>query len=113
MKPVIVPAPSERWRRVFDRIVARCIVDPDTGCWIWTGPRGGGRNGKYPRMCLDGCTVAVHRVMYILLNGFIAPKRHVDHKCRNTACVNPDHLESVTHKENQRRRRMSFRGMAR
>lgn len=78
---------------------------PDGDCRIWQGPTSGdGRGGGYPRMCLDGQTVAVHRVIFTHFNGYIPGKKQIDHKCRNRLCVNPAHLELVTHKENQRRR---------
>lgn len=77
----------------------------ETSCHIWTGSDSGtGRGGGYPRMCLNGQTMAVHRVMYTNQHGIIPGKKQIDHKCRNRMCVNPDHLEMVTHKENQRRR---------
>ena len=55
-------------------------------------------------MSLDGQTVAVHIVSYVNKNGFVPGKKQIDHLCNNRMCVNPDHLEMVTHKENQRRR---------
>ena len=55
-------------------------------------------------MNLDGQTVAVHKVAFTNVYGFIPGKKQIDHKCRVRNCVNPDHLELVTHKENQRRR---------
>lgn len=77
----------------------------DTPCHIWQGSHSGnGRGGGYPRMSLDGQTVAVHRVMFINTHGFVPRKKQIDHLCRNRMCVNPNHLEMVTHKENQRRR---------
>lgn len=77
----------------------------ETPCHIWQGSHSGnGRGGGYPRMSLDGQTVAVHRVMYVNTHGFVPGKKQIDHLCRNRMCVNPEHLEMVTHKENQRRR---------
>lgn len=78
----------------------------DTPCWQWTGPTSGdvGRGKGYPRMNLSNQTVAVHRVVYTHFNGYIPGRKQIDHKCKNWRCVNPDHLEMVTHKENQRRR---------
>ena len=94
-----------RPRQIYEKIISRIEICEETDCWIWQGPTSGnGRGGGYPRMSLEGCTVAVHRVMYTLVFGYLPRKRQVDHKCRNRLCVNPDHLENVTHKENQRRR---------
>ncbi|MGV1791029.1 HNH endonuclease signature motif containing protein [Rhizobium sp. A37_96] len=86
--------------------MARASIDPHTGCWTWTGPDSGskGRGKDYPRMSLSGQTVAVHIVMFTNEHGYVPGRKQVDHKCRNRRCVNPAHLELVTHKENQRRR---------
>ena len=74
-------------------------------CYIWTGPHSGnGRGGDYPRMCLDGQTVAVHRVVWTNYYGYIPGKKQIDHICRNRLCVNHHHLEMVTHKKNMKRR---------
>lgn len=94
--------------QIAAKIMKNVRVDPDTGCWIWQGPTSGdsGRGCNYPRMKLRGQTVAVHRVMYTNEFGYVPGKKQIDHKCRNRLCVrpHPDHLEMVTHKENQRRR---------
>lgn len=74
-------------------------------CYQWLGPdSGSGRGGGYPRMCLDGQTVAVHLVVYTHHFGFIPGKKQIDHRCNNRMCVNPDHLQMVTHKKNQKLR---------
>lgn len=94
-----------RRESIIERIVRRTLVDEATGCWIWQGPTSGnGRGGGYPRMCLDGQTVAVHRAMFVCVHGYVPGKRQIDHDCRNRMCVNPDHLLNLTHKQNQRKR---------
>lgn len=77
-------------------------------CWIWQGPTSGkpgaGRGHSYPRMSLDGQTVAVHKVSWTNEHGYIPGRKQLDHTCRNRLCVNPAHLELVTHKANCKRR---------
>ena len=97
------------------RIMARVIIDPVSGCWIWTGPTSGDevRGAGYPRMSLSGQTVAVHLVMWTNEHGYIPGKKQLDHVCRNRLCVNPDpqHLELVTAKRNSIRREQARRTM--
>ncbi|WP_316203004.1 MULTISPECIES: HNH endonuclease signature motif containing protein [unclassified Bradyrhizobium] len=101
---------SPRRERIRDKVMSRVEVvqgtDLDTPCHIWTGSTSGsnGRGKDYPRMCLDGGTMAVHIVMYVIEHGPIPPRKQLDHRCRTRRCVNPEHLEKVTHKQNQRRR---------
>lgn len=74
---------------------------PWTGCWIWTAAtkeRGYGVIGLGSRK--EGI-IKAHRLSYILHKGQIPEDKVVMHKCNNPLCVNPDHLESGTRKENQ------------
>lgn len=93
---------------IREKIESRCEAFDgglDTPCQLWTGPTSGnGRGGGYGRMKLNGATVAVHRAMFVVVHGPIPPRKQIDHLCGNRLCCNPDHLEMVTHKENQRRR---------
>jgi hypothetical protein len=96
---------SDRRELLFQRILARIEIDIDTGCWIWTGPDSGtGRGGGYGRMSIDGGTMAVHIVMWIIRNGPIPPRKQIDHECSRRKCCNPEHLMMVTHLKNQRLR---------
>lgn len=98
---------KDRRSRIREKILERVdFVQSEAGtCWVWTGPTSGdGRGGGYPRMCLDGATVAVHRASFVNAYGIIPPKKQIDHRCGNRACVNPEHLELVTHRQNQRRK---------
>ncbi|KAB2656286.1 HNH endonuclease [Brucella tritici] len=91
---------------IEQKIRERVIIDPSSGCWNWTGPTSGssGRGHSYPRMSLDGQTVAVHRVMFTNVHGYVPGRKQIDHLCKNRCCVNPDHLEMVTQKTNCARR---------
>jgi len=44
-----------------------------------------------------------HRVSYALLKGPLVDGLDLDHLCRVRPCVNPDHLEQVTHLVNMLR----------
>lgn len=75
-------------------------VRPEGECLRWTGahtPTG------YGQMRIGGIVMGVHRVAYKLSRGLIPEGMEVDHLCRVRDCVNPDHLEAVTHRENLRR----------
>ena len=106
--------PSTRRERIRDKIAARVeIVDTGykTPCHLWTGPTSGaGRGGDYPRMSLDGATVAVHKVAWINEHGAIPPRKQLDHLCCQRRCVRDDHLELTTHKRNQKRRDQRRKG---
>ena len=81
----------------FMRWVAK---DPVSGCWLWTGAKqqewGYGVFGPV----FGRSAVGAHRVAYELFTGEIPPGQHLDHLCRVPACVNPEHLEAVTCREN-------------
>ena len=71
-----------------------------TGCWEWTSakkPNGYGRFRLYSNNGKRRYATA-HRWLWIHLNG--DTNLTIDHLCRNTSCVNPDHLEPVTLKVN-------------
>lgn len=96
---------DNRRDRILAKITACVDLDTQTGCWVWNGrDSGNGRGGGYPRMNLNGQTVAVHRVLFTHYFGYIPSKKQVDHKCKNRRCLNPEHLELVTHRQNQRRK---------
>lgn len=79
-------------------------VDAEGDCWLWTGRLGVG-GYAYVGMRVDGTwkNLRAHRASYEMLVGPIPNGLQLDHLCRIRHCVNPDHLEPVTCKENVRR----------
>ena len=81
-----------------DRIDQK-IMKVEDGCWLWNGGlsiRGYGRcwHQNKPRRA--------HIVVYEMLVGDVPEGLELHHACEVTACVNPQHLEAVTHVENVR-----------
>lgn len=90
---------------VLDRVIRNITLMPD-GCWRWDGsltPTGYGRIGIGGRLANGGKRIRAHRVTWVWLRGPIPDGLELDHLCRNTRCVNPDHLEPVTHRVNIQR----------
>ena len=66
-------------------------------CWLWVGAK----NPKGYPQCWNGQRVTpAHRFAYEFCVGPIPEGLEIDHLCRVRNCVNPDHLEPVTHREN-------------
>jgi len=81
-------------------IATRIEVDPG-GCWLWTGFVGGNGYGSFTVWRVG--TIWAHRMVYERVVGPIPEGLELDHLCRVRRCVNPQHLEPVTRRENARR----------
>lgn len=96
-----MPTSEERfWAKVAkDSPVPECR--PDLGpCWLWTASL---NNMGYGQVRVNYVLKLSHRFAYELLVGPVPAGLELDHLCRTPACVNPAHLEPVTHRENMLR----------
>lgn len=77
----------------------------EDGCMVWVGAL---NNCGYPRMNFRVAgrhtQVMVHRLMYVLYTRQDIPEGlTIDHLCNRRNCVDPRHMEAVTHSENMAR----------
>jgi hypothetical protein len=104
---------GEPFRFIAGHVAMRDVADrfwekvrqghaPDE-CWPWTAGTSGSR-AAYGVLAfkVKGRTIHkyAHRIAYELEIGPIPEGLEIDHLCRNPICVNPAHLEPVTHREN-------------
>ncbi|MDX3067722.1 HNH endonuclease [Streptomyces sp. ND04-05B] len=95
--------PEKRGRGPSGQTPAQIILrmtDRSGECWVWTGrknPKG------YAQIVIAKHQRTAHRVSYETFIGPIPEGLEIDHLCRVRHCVNPAHLEPVTHQENVRR----------
>jgi hypothetical protein len=95
---MVTPTLFDLPQRIQDKI----SPEPMSGCWLWTaaltedgyGSVGTGEGTK---------TALAHRLVFFLLGGEMPAGTEQDHVCRVRSCVNPAHLEPVTHLMNIRR----------
>lgn len=69
-------------------------------CWKW--PYAINKQG-YGQLQINKKRYEAHRWMYELIKGKPPFKSELDHLCRNRSCINPEHLQAVSHQENCRR----------
>lgn len=92
-------------RSAADRFWANVDKAAPAGCWLWAGyVKPNGYASFYPGGGRHVQKVYVHRWVYEATAGAIPEGHEVDHLCYVRHCVNPDHLELVTRRENLDRR---------
>ena len=96
-------------REPFDRLVDNCEWEGACLVWQGSGPRDYGT--FRPTTSANDPKAYVHRWIFENTVGSIPDGWDVDHVaawgCTSKKCVNPEHLDAVTHRENQRRMRLT------
>src|SRR6266404_2142488 len=102
------------------RFLSRVLVEGVAGCWTWLDSVDG---SGYGNVMIGQRMLKAHRVAYELFFGPIPKGLQLDHlchtrdlscpggrTCQHRRCINPFHLEPVSHAENQARRKGRGRG---
>jgi HNH endonuclease len=87
----------ERSTITFADLEAMAIPEPNSGCLLWLGsltPKG------YPNTKSGW---RAYDLAYEITIGPVPEGLELDHLCRVRCCINPAHMDPVTHKENLRR----------
>lgn len=87
--------PGVKWKSVEERFLEKVVRSPVTGCWLWRGCQNH-RNG-YPHFRVNGKMVLARRWAYEHYRGPIPAGLVCSHDRRRRRCVNPAHVELVTH----------------
>ena len=85
----LLPVPA------VDRFWAK--VNKTATCWLWTASCS---SEGYGRINISGKSTYAHRWAYEQAHGPIPEGMHIDHLCRVRHCVNPEHMEVVTNRQN-------------
>lgn len=80
----------------FSALKSDCNINQETGCWEWT------RQSKegYARASVGKKPLMLHRASLEMHEGKPLGVLAAHHKCANTICVNPEHLEPATAADN-------------
>jgi hypothetical protein len=78
-------------------VLERCVPEPNTGCWLWLLSC---NQFGYGQARFNGKNMRAQRLSYEAFVGKIPDGLVLDHLCRVRSCVNPNHLEPVSTREN-------------
>ena len=83
----------------IERFWSKVDIRGEDECWNWNAVKDKDGYGYV----VSRKAIKAHRLSYMFCKGDIPFGLEIDHLCRNHGCVNPNHLECVTHNENMTR----------
>lgn len=90
----------KRNKTLLERFEEKYTPEPNTGCWLWLGSTTHDGYGTFSNNKRKGGNELAHRAAYTLFLGPIPKGLQLDHLCRVRCCVNPQHMELVSGREN-------------
>ena len=93
--------PIERYteeEQVVERFWAKVDKRSPAECWPWTASKFPNGYGHFHAH--KGIGMGAHRFSFAIANGEIEKGLVVDHICNRPDCVNPDHLQAISQREN-------------
>jgi len=87
--------PKDDLIRFWDKVVIA-----NDGCWLWTGAVNSNGYAHFYVPNTPSRPVCAHAWIWQLFNGPVPSGLEIDHLCRVRRCVNPAHLETISHRLN-------------
>jgi HNH endonuclease len=76
-------------------------VEVTESCWLWTGALNQYGYGNFVvKASRPTKNIGAHRFSHLIFKGPIPKGKEIDHLCKVRRCIHPQHIESVTHREN-------------
>ena len=97
--------PLDKVQKTLIQRILEKVNKHENGCWLWTGAKSGGdgrEQFKYGYINFNKKAVRVHRIFFEISKNINLGEKHLMHKCDNSLCINPDHLEPCSHTENMK-----------
>lgn len=79
------------------RLERYSIPEPNSGCYLWLAAVS---SEGYGLLSVGDRLRPAHLIAYELAKGPVPEGLELDHLCRVRSCINPNHLEPITHREN-------------
>lgn len=96
------PKPITLTEKDRARFLTKVGLPDSKGCMAYMGKPDAKGYGQFT-LWSSRRVVKAHLVEWTIRKGSFPPALEADHTCNNRLCVNSDHLEWVTHEENNRR----------